>query len=62
MDKIQILKDLVNAFGISGFEGPIREKIKELFPQEEFKEDEVGNLSTTIGSGGKKNCFYGSYG
>ncbi|GAI20895.1 unnamed protein product, partial [marine sediment metagenome] len=51
MDKIQILNELVNTFGISGFEGLIREKIKELFPQVEFKEDEVGNLSTTIGSG-----------
>ncbi len=30
MDKIQILKELVNTFGISGFEEPIREKIKEL--------------------------------
>ena len=57
MDKIQILKELVNAFGVSGFEGPIREKIKELFPQVEFKEDEVGNLSSTIGSGGKRIAF-----
>ncbi|MEA3453840.1 MAG: M20/M25/M40 family metallo-hydrolase [Candidatus Caldatribacteriota bacterium] len=57
MDKIQILKELVSTFGISGFEGPIREKIKELFPQVDFKEDEVGNLSTTIGSGGKRIAF-----
>jgi len=57
MDKIQILNELVNTFGISGFEGPIREKIKELFPQVEFKEDEVGNLSTTIGSGGRQIAF-----
>jgi len=57
MDKIQILNELVNTFGISGFEGPIREKIKELFPQVEFKEDEVGNLSTTIGSGGRRIAF-----
>jgi putative aminopeptidase FrvX len=45
MDKIQILKDLVNTFGISGF------------PQVEFKEDKVGNLSTTIGSGGRQIAF-----
>jgi len=57
MDKIQTLKELVNTFGISGFEGPIREKIKELFPQVDFKEDEVGNLSVTIGSGGKQIAF-----
>jgi len=57
MDKIQILKELVNTFGISGFEGSIREKIKELFPQVDFKEDEVGNLSATIGSGGKRIAF-----
>jgi putative aminopeptidase FrvX len=57
MDKIQILKELVNTFGISGFEGPVREKIKELFPQVDFKEDEVGNLSATIGSGGRQITF-----
>jgi len=57
MDKIQILKELVNTFGISGFEGSIREKIKELFPQVDFKEDEVGNLSATIGSGEKRIAF-----
>jgi len=57
MDKIQILKELVNTFGISGFEGSIREKIKELFPQVDFKEDEVGNLSATIGSGGRQIAF-----
>ena len=57
MDKIKILKELVNTFGISGFEELIREKIKELFPQVEFKEDEVGNLSTTIGSGGRRIAF-----
>ena len=57
MDKIQILKELVNTFGISGFEEPIREKIKELFPQVEFTEDEVGNLSATVGSGGRQIAF-----
>ena len=57
MDKIRVLKDLIDTFGISGFEGPIRKKIKELFPQAEFKEDEVGNLSTTIGSGGRQIAF-----
>lgn len=57
MEKIQILNELVNTFGISGFEGPIREKIKKLFPQVEFKEDEVGNLFTTIGSGGRQIAF-----
>jgi len=57
MDKIKILKELVNTFGISGFEEPIREKIRKLFPQVEFKEDEVGNLSATIGSGGRQIAF-----
>jgi len=57
MDKIQILKELLNTFGISGFEGLVREKIKELFPQVDFKEDEVGNLSTTIGNGGRQIAF-----
>ncbi len=57
MDKIQILKDLVNTFGISGFEEPMREKIRESFPQVEFKEDEVGNLSATIGSEGRRIAF-----
>ena len=60
MDKIQILNELVNTFGISGFEEPVREKIRKLFPQVEFKEDEVGNLSTTIGtigSVGKRIAF-----
>ncbi|HBY56945.1 MAG TPA: peptidase M42 [Candidatus Atribacteria bacterium] len=57
MDKIKVLKELVDTFGISGFEEPIREKIKELFPQVKFKEDEVGNLSTTVGSGGKRIAF-----
>lgn len=54
MDKIQILNELVDTFGISGFEEPVREKIKKLFPQTEFIEDKVGNLFTTIGSGGRK--------
>jgi len=40
MDKIQILKELVNAFGISGFEGLIREKIKKLFPKWNLKKME----------------------
>jgi len=57
MDKIQILSELVNTFGISGFEEPVRDKIRKLFPQVEFKEDEVGNLSTTIGSGGRQIAF-----
>jgi len=57
MDKIQLLKGLVNTFGISGFEGPIREKIKKLFPQVEFKEDGVGNLFTTVGIGKKRIAF-----
>lgn len=57
MDKIQILNELVNTFGISGFEEPVREKIRKLFPQVEFKEDEVGNLFTTVGSGGRKIAF-----
>jgi len=57
MDKIQILNELVNTFGISGFEEPVRDKIRKLFPQVEFKEDEVGNLSTTIGSGGRQIAF-----
>lgn len=57
MDKIQILKELVNAFGVSGFEEPVREKIRKLSPQVEFKEDEVGNLSATIGSGGRQIAF-----
>lgn len=57
MNKIQILQELLNVFGISGFEEPVREKIRELFPQVEFKEDGVGNLSTTIGSGGRQIAF-----
>jgi len=57
MDKIKVLKELVDTFGISGFEEPIREKIKELFPQVKFKEDEVGDLSITVGSGGKRIAF-----
>jgi len=57
VEKIKILKELVNTFGISGFEGPIREKIKGLFPQVKFKEDNVGNLFTTIGAGRKKIAF-----
>jgi len=57
MDKIQILNELVDTFGISGFEEPVRDKIRKLFPQVEFKEDEVGNLSTTIGSGGRQIAF-----
>ncbi len=54
MDKIQILKELVDTFGISGFEEPVRQKIRKLFPQVKFKEDNVGNLFTTVGNGGKK--------
>lgn len=57
MDEIQILKELVNTFGISGFEEPVREKIRKLSPQVEFKGDEVGNLSATIGSGGRQIAF-----
>ena len=57
MDKIQLLKELVNTFGISGFEGLIREKIKGLYPQVEFKEDGVGNLSTTVGNKGRQIAF-----
>jgi len=57
MDKIKILNELVNTFGISGFEEPVRDKIRKLFPQVEFKEDEVGNLSTTIGSAGRQIAF-----
>ncbi|GAB4114206.1 MAG: M20/M25/M40 family metallo-hydrolase [Candidatus Caldatribacteriota bacterium] len=57
MDKIKILKELVHTFGVSGFESPVREKIKKLFPQVEFTEDRVGNLSTTIGNKGKRIAF-----
>ena len=51
-DLPELLRTLVESIGISGYEGHVREKIRELIPREvESKVDSVGNLIASIGSG-----------
>jgi putative aminopeptidase FrvX len=51
-DLPELIKTLVEAIGVSGFEGDVREKIRELIPKDvECKVDSIGNLIAPIGSG-----------
>jgi putative aminopeptidase FrvX len=51
-DLSELIKTLVEAIGVSGFEGDVREKIRELIPKDvECKVDSIGNLIAPIGSG-----------
>ena len=51
-DLQELLKSLVEAIGVSGFEVDIREKIRSLIPKEvESRVDSIGNLMASIGSG-----------
>lgn len=48
----QVLKDLVESYGVSGYEKGVREKIKTLLPKwASPKTDERGNLILTVGNG-----------
>jgi putative aminopeptidase FrvX len=51
-DLQELLKSLVEAIGVSGFEVDVREKIRSLIPKEvESRVDSIGNLTASIGSG-----------
>jgi putative aminopeptidase FrvX len=51
-DLPELLKTLVEAIGVSGYEAGVREAIRELIPREvESKVDSVGNLIASIGNG-----------
>ena len=51
-DLQELLKTLVEAIGVSGFEVDVREKIRSLIPKEvESRVDSIGNLIASIGSG-----------
>lgn len=52
MELIDTLKDIVMAPGVSGYEAPVREVIKNILKKYgETKEDELGNLYFSIGEG-----------
>ncbi len=57
MNDLSILREMVMTFGISGFEDEMRDKIREMFPNVEFGEDDVGNLYATVGEEGKSIAF-----
>jgi putative aminopeptidase FrvX len=51
-DLPELLRMLVEAIGVSGFEEGVREKIRELIPRDvECRVDSIGNLVASIGSG-----------
>lgn len=48
----KVLKELVESYGVSGYEKPVREKVKALLPSwAKPVTDERGNLTVTVGSG-----------
>ncbi|HEY7544770.1 MAG TPA: hypothetical protein VID27_07800, partial [Blastocatellia bacterium] len=57
-DAFDILRELIETYGVSGHEAPVREKIKKLLPAwAAAQTDEKGNLSVTLGKGGKEMLF-----
>ncbi len=51
-DSIELIRDLVNTPGVTGNEGPVRRRIRELLPEgPRVAEDELGNLLATMGEG-----------
>ncbi|MEW6210817.1 MAG: M20/M25/M40 family metallo-hydrolase [Acidobacteriota bacterium] len=57
-DAFDILRELIEVYGVSGHEAPVRERIKQLLPAwAKAQTDEKGNLSVTFGKGGKEMLF-----
>lgn len=57
-DAFDILRELIEVYGVSGHEAPVRETIKKLLPAwAAAQTDEKGNLSVTFGKGGKEMLF-----
>jgi putative aminopeptidase FrvX len=57
-DAFDILRELIRVYGVSGHEAPVRERIKQLLPAwAKAQTDERGNLSVTLGRGGKEMLF-----
>ncbi|WP_295993365.1 M20/M25/M40 family metallo-hydrolase [Rugamonas sp.] len=53
-----ILKPLIETYGVSGHEAPVREVVRKLLPPwAQPVEDEQGNLSLSFGQGGKELLF-----
>lgn len=52
------LKPLIETYGVSGHEAPVRELVKRMLPAwAKPVEDDVGNLTVTFGAGGKELLF-----
>lgn len=57
-DAFDILRELIEVYGVSGHEEPVRETIKRLLPVwASAQTDAKGNLSVTFGKGGKEILF-----
>ncbi len=55
-----VLKDLVETSGVSGFEAPVRDKVRAYLPAWTNPQiDETGNLMVTFGSGSEHLLFVG---
>ncbi|MES2127842.1 MAG: M20/M25/M40 family metallo-hydrolase [Pseudomonadota bacterium] len=53
-----ILKQLIDVYGVSGHEAPVRDTVRALLPGwAKPQEDDKGNLSFTFGHGGKELLF-----
>ncbi len=57
-DAFDILRELIEVYGVSGHETPVRETIRKLLPAwAATQTDAKGNLSVTVGKGGKEILF-----
>lgn len=57
-DSFEVLGDLIATYGVSGYEGPVREKVRAYLPEwTRPKVDDKGNLTVTFGSGDEHLVF-----
>ena len=57
-DSFDILGNLIATYGVSGYEGPVREKVRAYLPEWTSPEvDDKGNLTVTFGSGDEHLVF-----
>ena len=57
-DSFEILEGLVETYGVSGYEGPVREKVRTYLPSwTRPRVDDKGNLLVTFGSGDEHLVF-----
>lgn len=60
LDAFSVLKDLVETPGVSGFEQPVREKVRAFLPKWTHPQiDGKGNLTVTFGGGSEHLMFVG---